>query len=50
MNLKYILALALLFGLISTVSASFMPDDGIFAYMQVETFEINGVNFTVPVD
>ena len=50
MNFKYILALALLFGLISTVSASFMPDEGIFAYREVETFEINSVNFTVPVD
>lgn len=50
MTLKYVLAFVLLFALISTVSASFMPDDGIFAYRQVETFEINGVNFTVPVD
>jgi hypothetical protein len=29
---------------------TFMPEEGTFAFMQVETYDINGVNFTVPSD
>lgn len=51
MKLRYIIAAALLLCLISCVSAEkFTPDSGIFAYREVETFDINGINFTVPTD
>lgn len=51
MKLKYVLAIMLLFALIACVHAeTFMPDEGIFAFREVETFEINGINFTVPTD
>lgn len=51
MKLRYVVALVALFAVIGVVHAeSFMPDEGIFAYRQVEVFEINGINFTVPTD
>lgn len=51
MKLRYIVPLALLFALIACVSAeTFTPDEGIFAFREVEIFEINGINFTVPTD
>jgi hypothetical protein len=51
MRFKYILAALLFFALMGFVQAeTFTPDEGIFAYREVETFEINEVNFTVPTD
>ena len=51
MKLRYILPILLFFGLICCVSAeTFMPEEGIFAFREVEVFEINGINFTVPTD
>jgi hypothetical protein len=51
MKLKYVVVLVALFAVVGFVHAeSFMPDEGIFAYRQVEVFEINGINFTVPTD
>ncbi len=51
MKIKYILPVLLLFALIACVSAeSFMPNEGIFAFREVEIHEINGINFTVPTD
>ena len=51
MKLRYVVVLVALFAVIGVVHAeSFMPDEGIFAYRQVEVFEINGINFTVPTD
>ena len=51
MKLRYVVVLVALFAVIGVVHAeSFMPDEGIFAYRQVEVFEINGINFTVPTE
>jgi hypothetical protein len=51
MKLKYVVALVALFAVMGFVHAeTFMPDEGIFAFREVETFEINGINFTVPTD
>ena len=50
MNFKYLLLIFLLFAFISCVGASFVPDEGTFAFREVEIFEINGINFTVPTD
>ena len=51
MKFKYIIPLLLVFALIACVSAeSFTPNEGIFAFREVEIHEINGVNFTVPTD
>ena len=51
MKLRYVVVLVALFAVVGFVHAeSFMPDEGIFAFREVETFEINGINFTVPVE
>ena len=50
MKLKYLLLAAVVLFFISQVSASFTPDEGTFAFRQVEVYDINGVNFTVPTD
>jgi len=51
MKFKYIVLILLLFSLIACVSAeSFTPNEGIFAFREVEIHEINGINFTVPTD
>ena len=50
MKFKYLLSIILLFALIACVGASFVPDEGTFAFREVEVYEINGINFTVPTD
>ena len=51
MNIKYIIAFLVLFAVIGFVQAeAFTPDEGIFAYREVDVHEINGLNFTVPTD
>lgn len=51
MKFKYILAAMMLFAVMGFVHGeTFTPDEGIFAYREVEIFEINGINFTVPTD
>lgn len=51
MNFKYILAILVLFALVGFVHAeAFTPNEGIFAYREVDVHEINGLNFTVPTD
>jgi hypothetical protein len=51
MKFKYVLLMLALFALIACVHAEpFTPDEGIFAFRQVDIYEINGVNFTVPTD
>lgn len=51
MKLKIILLAVIAFALIASVNAeTFIPDEGNFAFREVETFEINGCNFTVPAD
>lgn len=51
MKLKYIIAPILLFALVACVSAqSFTPNEGIFAFKEVEIHDINGINFTVPTE
>lgn len=51
MKFRYVLLIFLFFAVVSCVSAeTFVPNEGIFAFREVETFEINGINFTVPSD
>lgn len=51
MKLKYIIAPILLFALVACVSAEpFTPNEGIFAFKEVEIHDINGINFTVPIE
>ena len=51
MKIKFIIPLFLLFALVACVSAeSFTPDQGIFAFREVEIHDINGINFTVPTE
>lgn len=50
MKIKYIFAILLLFALIGVAYATFTPDSGNFAFREVEIFNINGINFTVPTD
>ena len=51
MKWKFIIALAVLFALMACAYAeTFTPDSGNFAFREVEVFEINGMNFTVPSD
>lgn len=51
MKIRYIIPILILFALVGTVSAeTFTPDEGIFAFREVEIHEINGINFTVPTD
>lgn len=49
MKLKYVLAALVLFAAVVCVHGEpFTPDEGIFAFQEVDTFEINGLNFTLP--
>lgn len=51
MKFRYLLLAVLFFCVIACVNAEvYTPDEGIFAFREVETFEINGINFTVPTD
>jgi hypothetical protein len=51
MKSRYALAVLLVFAFAGFASAeTFTPDEGTFAFREVETFEINGINFTVPTD
>lgn len=51
MKFRYLLLAVLFFCVIACVhSEVYTPDEGIFAFREVETFEINGINFTVPTD
>ena len=51
MKLKYFIVLFIFLATMACVSAeTFTPDQGIFAFREVETFEINEINFTVPAD
>lgn len=51
MKLKILIALLILFAFIGFVSAeTFTPNNGTFAFREVEVFEINGINFTVPTE
>ena len=49
MKFKIIFAVLVLFALAGVCWAeTFTPEEGIFAYKEVEVFEINGINFTIP--
>ena len=51
MKLKYLLMVLFIFAALGFVHGeTFVPDEGQFAFQEVETFDINGVNFTVPTD
>ena len=50
MKFKYSLIILLFFVMMSCAAASFMPENGTFAFREVEIFDINGLNFTMPTD
>ena len=51
MNFKHLIAVALLFAFLGFVSAeSYMPEEGEFAFREVENYTLHGINFTVPVE
>ena len=51
MKFKYLFAMILVLVCVGFASAeTFTPDHGNFAYREVEIFEINDINFTVPTD
>ncbi|WP_305515064.1 hypothetical protein [Methanobrevibacter sp. V14] len=51
MKVRYVLAILILFTLIACVHGEkFTPESGTFAFREVEIFEINGINFTIPAD
>ena len=51
MKIKYLIPILILFALTSAVSAqTFTPEEGIFAFREVEIYEINQINFTIPTD
>lgn len=51
MKFRYLLAILLLFALIGFVSAeAFMPEEGTFAFREVENYTLHDINFTVPTE
>lgn len=51
MRFRYLLIVVLFLVFVGAVSAeTFMPDQGLFAFREVEIIEINDVNFTIPTD
>lgn len=50
MKLRYLAIIALLFISVGVTSASYMPDEGTFAFREVENYTLHDINFTVPVD
>ena len=51
MKFKYLFIIIIALAFLGAVHAeTFMPTNGTFAYQEVEIFEINGINFTVPTD
>ena len=51
MKFRYLLAIVLLFALIGFVSAeAFMPEEGTFAFREVENYTLHDINFTVPTE
>ena len=51
MKFRYLIAIFLVLACIGFASAeTFVPTNGTFAYQEVEIFEINGINFTIPTD
>lgn len=50
MKLRYLAIIALLFISVGVTSASYMPDEGTFAFGEVENYTLHDINFTVPVD
>lgn len=50
MKLRYLAIIALLFISVGVTSVSYMPDEGTFAFGEVENYTLHDINFTVPVD
>lgn len=51
MKFRYLLAILLLFALIGFVSAeAFTPEEGTFAFREVENYTLHDINFTVPTE
>lgn len=48
MKIKFLIAVLLIMGSIGfAYSESYMPQDGVFAYQEVEDYTLNGFNFTI---
>lgn len=51
MKFKMLLAIVVIIALAGAVSAeTYMPQDGVFAYQEVENYTLNGFNFTMLAD
>ena len=50
MKLKYLILAAVIFASIGAASAAFMPEEGTFAFTEVENYTLHDINFTVPTD
>ncbi len=51
MNIRPVIVIVLFFLFVGAVSAeTFMPEEGLFAFREVEIIKINDVNFTIPTD
>ena len=50
MKLKYLILVAVIFTSSGAASAAFMPEEGTFAFMEVENYTLHDINFTVPTD
>ena len=51
MRFKIVVVCIILLAFVGFASAeTFTPTNGTFAYREVEIFDINGINFTVPTD
>lgn len=50
MKIKYLRLIIVVFTSIGTASAVFMPEEGTFAFIEVENYTLHDINFTVPTD
>ncbi|MBQ9159972.1 MAG: hypothetical protein IJ122_01450 [Methanobrevibacter sp.] len=50
MKLKYLILAIIVLTSIGVTSAAFLPEEGTFAFMEVENYTLHDINFTVPTD
>ena len=50
MKFKYLIFTLVVLTSIGAASAAFMPEEGTFAFMEVENYTLHDINFTVPTD
>ena len=50
MKLKYLILAIIVLTSIGAASAAFLPEEGTFAFIEVENYTLHDINFTVPTD